>query len=200
MIYFDRLLCTFLAMTVFAAMIIVVIWSSVFGKQKEILLQNKSFSAAQDAVFRKLKDRSFLDSNYHSFDQLLDRKTSVGYDRKDWIEMLSSAKTDLSIAQISFDIYPSTQLSTDSVQWSIEVGHEEINVKLGLLHEGELLRFLQYINERLTINYEITRMEITRVKKKINKGVANQMQVNITVNFSIQWYSIENLEIPRVPV
>ena len=145
MIYFDRLLCTFLAMTVFAAMIIVVIWSSVFGKQKEILLQNKSFSAAQDAVFRKLEDRSFLDSNYHSFDQLLDRKTSVGYDRKDWIEMLSSAKTDLSIAQISFDIYPSTQLSTDSDQWSIEVGHEEINVKLGLLHEGVLLRFLQYI-------------------------------------------------------
>ena len=200
MIYFDRLLCTFLAMTVFAAMIIVVIWSSVFGKQKEILLQNKSFSAAQDTVFRKLEDRSFLDSYYHSFDQLMDRKTSVGYDRKDWIEMLSSAKTDLSIAQISFDIYPSTQLSTDSDQWSIEVGHEEINVKLGLLHEGELLRFLQYINERLTINYEITRMEITRVKKKINKGVANQMQVNITVNFSIKWYSIENLEIPRVPV
>ena len=60
--------------------------------------------------------------------------------------------------------------------------------------------FFNTSNERLTINYEITRMEITRVKKKINKGVANQMQVNITVNFSIKWYSIENLEIPRVPV
>ena len=200
MMYFDRQLCSLLAMTVVAAMIILVTWSSVFGKRKEMLLHSQTFSAHRDAAYKTIEDQKFMEANYHLFDQLMDKKTNAGYHRKDWIELLSLAKNELNIAQISFDIFPEVQLFSDIDRKSIEVGYEVIDVKLGLLHDGELLSFLAYINEQLTISYEITRMEITRVNRKNNNRLANQMQVNITVNFSIKWYSIANSGAFRAPV
>ena len=200
MTYFDQRLYSLLAMMVIAMMTILVMCSNVFSKQKEILLHSQTFSTYRDAAFRSIEDQKFMEANYHLFEQLMDKKTSVGYYRKDWIELLSLAKNELNIAQISFDIFPEVQLFSNIDRKSIEVGYEVIDIKLGLLHEGELLSFLEYINEQLTISYEITRMEITRVNRKNNNRLANQMQVNITVNFSIKWYSIANSGAFRAPV
>ena len=200
MTYFDQRLYSLLAMMVIAMMTILVMCSNVFSKQKEILLHSQTFSTYRDAAFRSIEDQKFMEENYHLFEQLMDKKTSVGYYRKDWIELLSLAKNELNIAQISFDIFPEVQLFSNIDRKSIEVGYEVIDIKLGLLHEGELLSFLEYINEQLTISYEITRMEITRVNRKNNNRLANPMQVNITVNFSIKWYSIANSGAFRAPV
>ena len=200
MTYFDQRLYSLLAMMVIAMMTILVMCSNVFSKQKEILLHSQTFSTHRDAAFRSIEDQKFMEENYHLFEQLMDKKTSVGYYRKDWIELLSLAKNELNIAQISFDIFPEVQLFSNIDRKSIEVGYEVIDIKLGLLHEGELLSFLEYINEQLTISYEITRMEITRVNRKNNNRLANPMQVNITVNFSIKWYSIANSGALHAPV
>ena len=199
MTYFDQRLYSLLAMMVIAMMTILVMCSNVFSKQKEILLHSQTFSTYRDAAFRSIEDQKFMEENYHLFEQLMDKKTSVGYYRKDWIELLSLAKNELNIAQISFDIFPEVQLFSNIDRKSIEVGYEVIDIKLGLLHEGELLSFLEYINERLTISYEITRIQITRADRKINNRLANQMQVNITVNCSIKWYTIVHSGAFRAP-
>jgi len=62
------------------------------------------------SVLASLDDSSFLESNYKEFKNVINRKSFDSRRKVEWINLLKSAKSQLDLAEMSFEIYPARSI------------------------------------------------------------------------------------------
>ena len=104
-----------------------------------------------------------------------------------WIKTLQSAKTDVGIAEMSFEIYPIQPIAGDLQDLQVAVGFESVVLQVSMLHDGLLATLIAYLEEHAPNPFTVTALSIERVGESADSKIAASINAEIT----IKWYLIE---------
>ncbi len=156
------------------------------------------FQLSRDSVARTVVDTQFLQKSYPAFTglvhqnrvELISESLSVeasSTQRKiSWIKLLESARSDLNISKMSFEVYPIESVTEGQEGLSVDVGFEAIILDVSLLHEGVLGELMNYLYERAPVMFTVSKMSIDRN----SNGPGRSSAENINAEIAIRWYVI----------
>ncbi len=153
------------------------------------------FSANQSAVhedYAALVYRRRLVDRYHRRYNALRDLGFVGEERRlDWLETLRVTTEDLVLPRVNYAIEPQLQViaPTDSIlaDGQVQIRLSHLRLEMGLLHEVDLLRFIDQIQEQAPGLIKIDACSLIRN----NVGsVLKANQVNLQATCSLQIFSV----------
>ena len=153
--------------------------------------KRSEFLSSEVAVYTSLEDSRFLEINNLAFERILHRNSAVSKRKIEWINLLKSAQSQLNLAEMSFEIYPSSPITTSRDDLWVSVGVEFIELNLSLVHDGKLSELLNFLNTYAPNEFAISKIDINRVERKVNNGITTPKIINLEVRCTIKWYSID---------
>lgn len=140
----------------------------VWWTQRETLLAENALKQADrnlDDISRKLRQFSgeeqeiLMKSAY--FRELEKRRVIAPAQRLDWIELIDAIRSERQLFEIDYEI---AEQKTDGAPiGAYRMQHSDIDFKLPLLHEGDLLGFLSDLRERAPALVQVRQCQITRL-------------------------------------
>ena len=150
--------------------------------------KNRSeFLSKKVSLIAGIDDSDFLNTNYSVFETILGRNSSDSKRKAEWINLLKSAKSQLDLTEMSFDIYPARAITQNQQELLVSISVEIIELKLSLLHDGKLVEFINFLNAHAPNEFVIAALELKRVD---NERTAPKM-INLEALCTIKWYSID---------
>jgi len=109
-----------------------------------------------------------------------------------WIKTLQSAKTNVGVAEMSFEIYPIQSIAGNLQDLQVAVGFESVVLQVSMLHDGLLATLIAYLEEHAPNPFTVTALSIERVGESADSKIAARINAEIT----IKWYVIEIEGVP----
>jgi len=136
------------------------------GEQQEVFAQ---FNANQHAMHRDydalVYRRQLVDRYHRRYEQFHDLGFVGQESRLDWIAVLRETSTDLTLPRVSYAIEP--QLKVVAPVQSIHAGEDiqihlsRLQVEMGLVHEIDLLRFFDELQQKAPGLIKVDRCDLT---------------------------------------
>ena len=189
--YPDRAVSVYLLAATLAAGAIYSEVQNISQSNSEIERKRTEFLTKKVSVFAGMDDSGFLETNYSSFTDMLGRNSSDSKGKVEWIKLLKSAKSQLDLTEMSFDIYPARSITQNQDELLVSISVEVIELKLSLLHDGKISEFMNYLNANAPNNFVVTALEINRIERKVDSAISPPKMVNLEVLCTIEWYSID---------
>lgn len=159
--------------------------------QDETDRKRSDFLSQRLSLFTSLDDSRFLEANGTAFKDILEESSANSKRKIEWINFLKSAGSQLNLAEMSFEIYPSRSITQAQDELMVSVGVELIELKLSLMHDGKLSEFMNYLNAYAPNEFVVTKLDISRVERVINNGITTPKMINLEVFCTIKYYSID---------
>lgn len=191
MMHLDRTIIGFALATTLSAGVVYFQVNDVMQSQRWVEKKRSEFLSKNGSVFTNLDDSDFLEANYTSFRGILDKNTSDSKSKVKWIKLLESAKSQLDLAEMSFEIYPARSIAQNQAELLVAVSVEVIELKVSVLHDGKISELVNYLNTYAPNEFVITALDIKRNRRKIDNGITTAKMINLDVLFTIKWYSID---------
>ena len=151
-----------------------------------------------DAMFRSISSKYFaVDEeetqikNYYPLFVDLYNKGVIGRERRlNWIEVLRNAGDEINIPGLSYEI---KSQEVHQPKFAVTLGKFKLyrsvmNLKLQLLHEGDLFRLFSALNEHALGAYNVSTCSISTlgstITENVNKG-------NVDVSCELTWHTIK---------
>lgn len=189
--HLDRTIIGFALATTLSAGVVYFQVNDVMQSQSWVEKKRSEFLSKNVSVFTNLDDSDFLEANYTSFRGILDKNTSDSKSKVKWIKLLESAKSQLDLAEMSFEIYPARSIAQNQAELLVAVSVEVIELKVSVLHDGKISELVNYLNTYAPNEFVITALDIKRNRRKIDNGITTAKMINLDVLFTIKWYSID---------
>ncbi len=191
----DRASVVALLMALFSASVIFMLVKKIHRDQADILNQRSQFIDLRNQAYKRVESQDYLAANRQNYERIRESVKAGATRRISWIEGLKAAKKELNLPEIQFDIYPMIPIGAVPSDLPFNVGQETIELKLGLLHEGELLMLLDYLRHKIISPFEIISLDMKPVviKESVDMTIAtevNATEINLEVRCAIRWYSI----------
>ena len=159
--------------------------------QDETDRKRSDFLSQRLSLFTSLDDSRFLEANGTAFKDILEESSANSKRKIEWINFLKSAGSQLNLAEMSFEIYPSRSITQAQDELMVSVGVELIELKLSLMHDGKLSEFMNYLNAYAPNEFVVTKLDISRVERVINSGITTPKMINLEALCTIKYYSID---------
>ncbi len=140
--------------------------------------------------YLKVDDQELLISNYYpAFLELYQRGVIGGERRLDWLESLQEVTDNLEIPDLRYEIESQQQ---NDPGWPVNTGRYEIyssnmKINMDMLHEVDLLRLIDRLEQRNTGLFSVSDCELNRRTADINLAADSP---NVTASCNLKWYSL----------
>lgn len=152
--------------------------------------KNKAMFTAISQQYLAVDENEKIIRQYYPEFIALYKKGFVGREhRLNWIETLRAASERIKLPGLTYDISPqeeySPEFSTNMGRFALYSSTMKLNISM--LHEGDLSRFIEDINEHVEGIFTITKCRFIRISKKL---IEKRDAKNITANCELQWINI----------
>lgn len=162
------------------------------GNQQKLHEQLSTNQTLMQEDYDALIDRRQIVDRYHRRYQQFSEQGFVGMEsRLDWIETLRAKTDELTLPRVSYAIQP--QLKAIAPVQSIMAGDDisihvsKLDLEMGLVHELDLLRFVDELQRHAPGLIKVDRCDMTWQGDGRDKLLAD---TNILANCSLQIYSV----------
>jgi len=153
------------------------------------------FSANRAAIsedYNELVYRRQLLDRYHRRYRELQEQGFVGQERRlDWIETIRAAAKNLDLPNVAYSLEPQLEViqpvESASPNAEIQIYLSRLELELGLVHEVDLLRFFERLEQEAPGLMQVDQCNLTR-----QPGVAQKLSAdtNIAANCSMKLFSV----------
>jgi len=189
--FIDRSVCAFVLVVAACAAAVTFQYKRISDGYHKIAVARSAFSSGQRAALAEHDDQVFFKKNRSAFNSAIEQNMFDSSHRVQWISLLESAKSKLGISEMSFEIYPSREVSKNHPELLFTIGVESIELKMSLLHDGRLVEVMDYLSAHAPNSYAVTNMEITKSDRKIDNGITSPKIIGLEVLCTLEWYSID---------
>jgi len=187
----DRAIIGFLSAAGLSVGMIYFQYNNVTQSMNEVEKRRSEFLSGNASVLASLDDSSFLESNYKEFKNVINRKSFDSRRKVEWINLLKTAKSQLDLAEMSFEIYPARSIVQNHAELLVSVNVEIIELKVSVLHDGKISELLSYLNTHAPNDFSVDTFDISRVERKTKNDTDTQKMINLEVLCTIKWYSLD---------
>ena len=136
------------------------------------------------------EEERIVERNYPTFVRLYESGILGEEHRLSWLESLRRAGERIQLPEIDFRINSQSVYQAD---FPVDLGAFDINVSemdltLGLLHEGDLLNLLDALNDEAEGFYSVSRCEANRVNEKAE---FDPSRPTITATCRLNWFTVD---------
>lgn len=109
--------------------------------------------------------------------------------RLSWVEALGDASARIKLPSLSYEISPRRPYAPDLPldTGAFQVYASEMNLRIGLLHEGDLPALLQMLDRNATGLYSVSECRLSRNADTFRLA---PMAENVTAQCTLRWYTI----------
>lgn len=164
--------------------------------QTELLNAQRQLNDARKRLSDARNDSENL-SVYSAEYSALEGQNIIGDDhRLDWMEDLEKLRRQNLVVDFRFNIAPqkiyAPQPAIDSGNFNIH--YSEMKLQLDLLHEGQLLKFLDALRSQIKGQYQLKGCKLQRSETVAN---ADTPMINIKAECSGGWITLKNRSAPQ---
>ncbi len=160
-------------------------------KIEKELRRNKSLFQSISRKYLDVDQEEKLLLEYYPKFVALYKKGIIGREKRlDWIEVLRQSGEKIQLPSLKYTI-KSQELYRPGYQINYSgyaLYRSSMDLKLGLLHEGDLFKLLNYINNNAVGTYTISDCEFNQGGSEIQ---FNKNHANVTVSCTLSWITID---------
>jgi len=160
-------------------------------------LAMKMINDARSRLNSALQDRDNFATYTSEYAALEDQKILGDDHRLDWIEGLDNLNQQNLVMDFTYTIAPQEIYTPEPFidSGNFEIHYSEMKLQLELLHEGQLLNFLNAMNEQIDGFYQLESCSLNRQNSltDINQEpLAPEVETNIMAECSGGWITLKN--------
>ena len=157
----------------------------------------KQINKARSRLNSAMQDRDNFATYTSEYANLEDRKILGDNHRLDWMEGLDLLSQQNLVMNFSYAISPQTIYTPQPVidSGNFEIHYSEMKLQLELLHEGQLLNFLNVMNEQIGGYYHLDSCSLSRTEKLTNteeEPPAPEIKTNLMAECIGGWITLKN--------
>jgi hypothetical protein len=161
----TRGLLIMLTLTLVLGAIVVYVSNGVLIEaQQSKIITDREWSAALRKLERTKNEQEDLQGYYHQYQNLVEQNV-IGQERRlDWIETIEKIRNKLNIFSVKYKLEPQETLNLETVSTgnSFDLHRSNMTLDFSLLHEGQLLNFLDTLSEEAKGMYLLESCSLTR--------------------------------------
>lgn len=171
------------------------VWGVLF-RQKATMQTHKNTLAAEKEMIANLtrarNEEQELRDKINRYEILKQRGIVGAEQRLDWIELINQIKTTWRIPKLDYDFSPQRKIDVALLPEGAEAGgmslmSSQMHVRLSLLHEGELLGFLDDLRTTAPALIQVHACNLTRnlsdPADSVQQGIRPQLKAECTVEW-----------------
>ncbi|TFH12387.1 MAG: hypothetical protein E4H07_02125 [Nitrosomonadales bacterium] len=164
--------------------------------QQSKITADREWSEAQHKLERTKNEQEDLQGYYHQYQNLVEQNI-IGQERRlDWIETIEKIRNQLNIFSVKYKLEPQETLNmeTDSPSNSSDFHRSNMKLDLSLLHEGQLLNFIDALSEEAKGMYLLESCVLTRnnLERKL------RFTPNIEAECSLGWITLNEKNVDSI--
>jgi hypothetical protein len=135
------------------------------GAQQSKTTADQEWSDAVRKLERTKNEQEDLQGYYHQYQNLVEQNIIGEEKRLDWIESIEKIRSRLNIFSVRYKLDPQETLDmvgTDLPGSSFDLRRSNMTLGLSLLHEGQLLNFIEALSEEAKGMYLLDSCVLTR--------------------------------------
>ena len=135
------------------------------GAQQSKITADQEWSDAVRKLERTKNEQEDLQGYYHQYQNLVEQNIIGEEKRLDWIESIEEIRNRLNIFSVKYKLDPQETLDmvgTDLPGSSFDLRRSNMTLGLSLLHEGQLLNFIEALSEEAKGMYLLDSCVLTR--------------------------------------
>ncbi|TDI74012.1 MAG: hypothetical protein E2O82_04780 [Betaproteobacteria bacterium] len=132
--------------------------------QQSKITADREWSEAHRKLERTKSEKEDLQGYYHQYQNLVEQNV-IGQERRlDWIEAIEKIRNKLNIFSVKYKLEPQETLNFETVTTnnSFDLHRSNMTLDFSLLHEGQLLNFLDTLSKEAKGMYLLESCTITR--------------------------------------
>lgn len=132
--------------------------------QQSKIIADREWSEALRKLERTKNEQEDLQGYYHQYQNLVEQNV-IGQERRlDWIETIEKIRNKLNIFSVKYKLEPQETLNLETVSTSnsFDLHRSNMTLDFSLLHEGQLLNFLDTLSEEAKGMYLLESCTLTR--------------------------------------
>jgi hypothetical protein len=132
--------------------------------QQSKIIADREWSEAHRKLERTKSEKEDLQGYYHQYQNLVEQNV-IGQERRlDWIEAIEKIRNKLNIFSVKYKLEPQETLNFETVTTSnsFDLHRSNMTLDFSLLHEGQLLNFLDTLSKEAKGMYLLESCTLTR--------------------------------------
>lgn len=132
--------------------------------QQSKITADREWSEAHRKLERTKSEKEDLQGYYHQYQNLVEQNV-IGQERRlDWIEAIEKIRNKLNIFSVKYKLEPQETLNFETVTTSnsFDLHRSNMTLDFSLLHEGQLLNFLDTLSKEAKGMYLLESCTLTR--------------------------------------
>jgi len=132
--------------------------------QQSKITADREWSGAHRKLERTKSEKEDLQGYYHQYQNLVEQNV-IGQERRlDWIEAIEKIRNKLNIFSVKYKLEPQETLNFETVTTSnsFDLHRSNMTLDFSLLHEGQLLNFLDTLSKEAKGMYLLEGCTLTR--------------------------------------
>lgn len=132
--------------------------------QQSKITADREWSEAHRKLERTKSEKEDLQGYYHQYQNLVEQNV-IGQERRlDWIETIEKIRNKLNIFSVKYKLEPQETLNFETVTTSnsFDLHRSNMTLDFSLLHEGQLLNFLDTLSKEAKGMYLLESCTLTR--------------------------------------
>lgn len=132
--------------------------------QQSKIIADREWSEALRKLERTKNEQEDLQGYYHQYQNLVEQNV-IGLERRlDWIETIEKIRNQLNIFSVKYKLEPqeTLNLENNSTSNSFDLHRSNMTLDFSLLHEGQLLNFLDTLSKEAKGMYLLESCTLTR--------------------------------------
>jgi len=165
--------------------------------QQSKITANQEWSDAARKLERTKNEQEDLQGYYHQYQNLVEQNIIGKEKRLDWIESIEKIRNRLKIFSVKYKLDPQETLDmvgTDLPSSSFELHRSNMTLDLSLLHEAQLLNFIDALSEEAKGMYLLDSCVLTRndLVRKL------KFTPNIEAECTLGWITLNEKDVDSV--
>jgi len=164
-------------------------------KQKQYNKNHRLFLEISRRYLAVDQEKQLIDQYYSEFVRAYDNGLIGDEHRLNWMETLRQSDAIIKLPALGYEVLSQRPFSP---AFSVNTGPyqlyaSEMHLTLGLLHEGDLLDLLNYLDQHAEGLYSVSECQFNRSQQQIDLETAPD-QANISARCVLQWFTIDLAE------
>lgn len=172
-----------------------VVWGSI-NLEKQTTTDHRAALTAQqgadNALIRARSEEQQLREMISRFQALTARNIIGPEQRLDWVETLDRIKAARRISQLDYDFAPQRPVTSDLLPAGMAAGFQlmasQMHLTLHLLHEGDLLGFIDDLRQTAPALIQIRSCRIDRTSQSTVERPVNDL---LTAECTLEWITVK---------
>jgi len=190
----QKELLIFIVCLLLAAVVVFLSYTTLQTARENRAAQQQTLNAAKDRYYLAVKRKALLDEFSLRYAELPQKNIVGDENRLSWVDAIETIAEQLQLPYLKYRIEKREQLADKSLTKSfpgIDVFYSSMSLEMQLLHEGDLYRLLDQLQNKADGLFDVQRCSM----HKNNAVGSSVLQSRTSKNFSsvcvLNWYTLQ---------